>query len=72
MEQHETFEHPIACINVCSTENTDPIEALKGLFNWKSLEFSKNLVDPEIVQYYILVHDQQNQEIDRKKYDSNI
>lgn len=70
IQQYECIDHPVAIINVVSTENDDPVSAIGKLFDMKNLpeEFHKNYVDPDIIQFYILVHDNQNTTIDKKKY----
>ncbi|KAI9295431.1 hypothetical protein K502DRAFT_329896 [Neoconidiobolus thromboides FSU 785] len=54
---HETFDHPIACINAVAAHNANPIEAMKKLYDQNNQLDKLSFVDPERVQCFILVHD---------------
>ncbi|KAJ3220266.1 Trafficking protein particle complex 8 [Dinochytrium kinnereticum] len=60
--EHETFDHPVACLLVASTANVDPIEALSKLYpddlSKVPAVFQKGLMDAQIsLKHYLLIHD---------------
>jgi trafficking protein particle complex subunit 8 len=63
----ECLSHPVACISVVSTENEDAFKSLSNLFNPNALpeELQKCSVDPDMLRYYVVVHDTQST-IDKK------
>ncbi|KAI9163772.1 Transport protein particle subunit trs85-2 [Paramyrothecium foliicola] len=64
---HETFAHPVACIIAISSRNPTPIEELRRLYSETS-EGAKRLppwVDSDYLRYYVLVHDEENDDITR-------
>jgi hypothetical protein len=64
---HETFSHPVACVIAISSRNEAPIEELRNLYS-ESNQGSKKLppwVDNDYLRYYILVHDEENDDITR-------
>ncbi|CRK34049.1 hypothetical protein BN1723_014817 [Verticillium longisporum] len=64
---HETFSHPIACVIAISSRSKSPIEELRTLYN-ETRDGSKQLpgwVDGDYLRYYVLVHDEENDDITR-------
>lgn len=64
---HETFAHPVACVIAISSRNDAPIEELRKLYS-ETNQGSKRLppwVDNDYLRYYILVHDEENDDINR-------
>ncbi|KAF5018851.1 hypothetical protein F66182_9143 [Fusarium sp. NRRL 66182] len=64
---HETFSHPVACVIAISSRNPNPIEELRRLYTETS-QGSKKLpvwVDSEFIRYYVLVHDEEKDDITR-------
>lgn len=64
---HETFAHPVACVIAISSRNDTPIEELRRLYA-ESNQGSKKLplwVDNDYLRYYVLVHDEENDDITR-------
>ncbi|KAG9325666.1 hypothetical protein KVV02_001150 [Mortierella alpina] len=59
VSDHETFEHPVACIVAISSLSTDPINEIHQLNNMSTppLVFEKVFMDPTILKYYVLIHD---------------
>ncbi|KAM4055696.1 ER-Golgi trafficking TRAPP I complex 85 kDa subunit [Hirsutella rhossiliensis] len=67
MTPHETFAHPVACIIAISSRNETPIEELRRLYTETNQGQSKlpPWVDSEYLRYYVLVHDEENDDITR-------
>ncbi|KAL7785222.1 cis-golgi transport protein particle complex subunit [Trichoderma ceciliae] len=64
---HETFAHPVACIIAISSRNAAPIEELRRLYSETS-QGERKLplwVDGDYLRYYVLVHDEENDDITR-------
>ncbi|KAI0022494.1 ER-golgi trafficking TRAPP I complex 85 kDa subunit-domain-containing protein [Xylariomycetidae sp. FL0641] len=64
---HETFAHPVACVIAISSRNPAPIETLRRLYN-ESSSGERRLpiwVDSEFLRYYVLVHDEERDDITR-------
>ena len=64
---HETFCHPVACLIAVSSRNTAPIEALRQLYA-QTGRANLNIppwVGVEYLRYYVLVHDEENDDIAR-------
>lgn len=64
---HETFAHPVACIIAISSRNETPIAELRNLYAETS-QGEKRLppwVDGDYLRYYVLVHDEENDDISR-------
>ncbi|KAF4462431.1 transport particle subunit trs85-2 [Fusarium albosuccineum] len=64
---HETFSHPVACVIAISSRNPNPIEELRRLYT-ETNSGSKKLpmwVDSEYLRYYVLVHDEEKDDITR-------
>ncbi|KAG7105232.1 Transport protein particle subunit trs85-2 like [Verticillium longisporum] len=64
---HETFSHPIACVIAISSRSKSPIEELRTLYN-ETRDGGKQLpgwVDGDYLRYYVLVHDEENDDITR-------
>lgn len=64
---HTTFSHPVACVIAISSRNEAPIEELRRLYNETSQGCHKfpAWVDGEYLRYYVLVHDEENDDIKR-------
>lgn len=64
---HETFAHPVACVIAISSRNPSPIEALRRLYDETSRGQGRlpRWVDPEYLRYYVLVHDEERDDIAR-------
>ncbi|KAI0005267.1 hypothetical protein F4779DRAFT_598340 [Xylariaceae sp. FL0662B] len=64
---HETFAHPVACIIAISSRNQAPIETLRRLYTESSTGDKRlpNWVDAEFLRYYVLVHDEEKDDITR-------
>lgn len=64
---HETFAHPVACIIAISSRNQTPIEELRRLYSDTSQGDHKLpvWVDGDFLRYYVLVHDEENDDITR-------
>lgn len=62
-----TFTHPVASVIAISSRNTAPIDELRRLYADTS-EGARQLpawVDGEYLRYYVLVHDEENDDISR-------
>ncbi|KAG0259994.1 Trafficking protein particle complex 8 [Mortierella polycephala] len=59
VSDHETFDHPIACIVAISSLSPDPINEIHQMNNMSTppIVFEKAFMDPAILKYYVLVHD---------------
>ncbi|CAI2163877.1 1745_t:CDS:10 [Funneliformis geosporum] len=57
--EHETFDHPVACIIAISSSNPDPENTLLQLYNdlTPAPIFEKGFMDPNILKYCVLLHD---------------
>jgi trafficking protein particle complex subunit 8 len=67
MSPHESFSHPVACVIAISSRNPKPIEELRRLYG---STYSGDLklpqwVDNEYLRYYVLVHDEDDGDIQR-------
>ncbi|KAJ3669964.1 hypothetical protein LUZ60_010288 [Juncus effusus] len=64
---HETFDHPVACLLVASSKDEEPIKRFADLFNNNNLPSHLNdgSMDPNILKHYLLVHDNQEGPIDK-------
>ncbi|CAJ2512299.1 Uu.00g053140.m01.CDS01 [Anthostomella pinea] len=64
---HETFAHPVACVIAISSRNQTPIETLRRLYTESSTGDKQlpNWVDAEFLRYYVLVHDEEKDDITR-------
>lgn len=62
---HETFAHPVACVMAISSRNSSPIDTLRKLYNDSSSGDKQlpNWVDSEYLRYYVLVHDEEKDDI---------
>lgn len=65
MVAHETFSHPVACVIAISSHSPAPIEALRQLYSNTNRGNKKvpGWVSNEYLRYYILVHDEDNDDI---------
>ncbi|RIB08725.1 ER-golgi trafficking TRAPP I complex 85 kDa subunit-domain-containing protein [Gigaspora rosea] len=59
VSEHETFEHPVACILATSSSNENPIDTLRQMYNITTPApiFEKGFMDPNILKCYVLLHD---------------
>ncbi|KAI1403590.1 ER-golgi trafficking TRAPP I complex 85 kDa subunit-domain-containing protein [Hypoxylon fuscum] len=64
---HETFAHPVACVIAISSRNQTPIETLRRLYTESSTGDKRlpSWVDGEFLRYYVLVHDEEKDDITR-------
>ncbi|KAI0868588.1 ER-golgi trafficking TRAPP I complex 85 kDa subunit-domain-containing protein [Hypoxylon argillaceum] len=64
---HETFAHPVACVTAISSRNQAPIETLRRLYTESSTGERRlpSWVDGEFLRYYVLVHDEERDDITR-------
>ncbi|KAI1841360.1 hypothetical protein JX265_013460 [Neoarthrinium moseri] len=64
---HEAFAHPVACVIAISSRNPAPIETLRNLYTQSSTGDRRlpNWVDSEYLRYYVLVHDEESDDITR-------
>lgn len=62
MVPYETFCHPVACIVAVSSHNPSPIETLRQLYNESGRRIPA-FVGPEYLRYYVLIHDEENDDI---------
>ncbi|OTA97382.1 hypothetical protein M434DRAFT_391849 [Hypoxylon sp. CO27-5] len=64
---HETFAHPVACVIAISSRNQTPIETLRRLYTESHTGDKRlpNWVDPEFLRYYVLVHEEERDDITR-------
>ncbi|RYP53322.1 hypothetical protein DL768_001679 [Monosporascus sp. mg162] len=64
---HETFAHPVACVMAISSRCQAPIETLRRLYNDSSTGDKRlpNWVDGEYLRYYVLIHDEEKDDITR-------
>ncbi|XP_024028403.1 trafficking protein particle complex subunit 8 isoform X3 [Morus notabilis] len=64
---HEAFDHPVACLLVVSSKDEQPINQFVDLFNTNKLPSLLNdgAMDPKILNYYLLVHDNQDGTTDK-------
>ncbi|KAG9298934.1 hypothetical protein G9A89_015956 [Geosiphon pyriformis] len=69
VSEHESFEHPVACIIAISTSNPDPINTLNQLFNANTPApiYEKGFMDPNILKYYVLLHDDHKVSLEHSK-----
>ncbi|KAJ3221198.1 Trafficking protein particle complex 8 [Clydaea vesicula] len=61
--EHETFNHPIACIFVVTTENPDPVSTFSLLSSQASLPkiFEKGFMDKNFLKHFLLIHEEKSQ-----------
>ncbi|KAF9116328.1 Trafficking protein particle complex 8 [Mortierella sp. AM989] len=59
VSDHETFDHPVACVIAISSLSPDPINEIHQLNNMSTppLVFEKSYMDPALLKYYVLIHD---------------
>ncbi|KAF9431013.1 Trafficking protein particle complex 8 [Podila epigama] len=59
VSDHESFDHPVACIIAVSSLSPDPINEIHQLNNMStpSVVFEKTYMDPTLLKYHILIHD---------------
>lgn len=59
---HETFDHPVACLLVVSSKDKEPISKFADLFNTNQLPslLNEGIMDPQILKHYLVLHDQQD------------
>lgn len=56
---HETVDHPVACLLVASSEDKDPLACFQELYAEKNLPslLRTGIMDPNIHKHYVLLHD---------------
>ncbi|VAI22892.1 unnamed protein product [Triticum turgidum subsp. durum] len=59
---HETFDHPVACLLVVSSKDKEPISKFADLFNTNQLPplLNEGIMDPQILKHYLVLHEQQD------------
>ncbi|ONM10029.1 Tetratricopeptide repeat (TPR)-like superfamily protein [Zea mays] len=59
--EHETFDHPVACLLVVSSMDKEPVNKFVDLFNTNQLPslLNEGIMDPQILKHYLVLHDQQ-------------
>ncbi|KAG0313384.1 Trafficking protein particle complex 8, partial [Dissophora globulifera] len=59
VSDHETFDHPVACVIAISSMSQDPLNEIHQLNNMSTppLVFERTFMDPSILKYYVLLHD---------------
>lgn len=62
---HETFSHPVACVLAVSSRHPEPIDALLGLYNTTNNAPIPRYIDAGFLRYYVLIHDEDNDDIDK-------
>jgi trafficking protein particle complex subunit 8 len=69
MTPHETFSHPVACIIAISPRTPSPIEELRRLYASTNTGEHRlpQWVNNDYLRYYILVHDEDNDDIPRSQ-----
>ncbi|KAJ3044711.1 Trafficking protein particle complex 8 [Rhizophlyctis rosea] len=57
--EHDTLNHPVACLIVVSTSNSDPIGTAAQFFRDGNLPtaYERGFLDPAILKHYLLLHD---------------
>ncbi|KAJ7523216.1 hypothetical protein O6H91_18G041600 [Diphasiastrum complanatum] len=65
--EHETIDHPVACLLVVSSKDENPVNKFVDLFNTGELPALMNdgVMDPKILKHYVLLHDNQDGPINR-------
>ncbi|WOK92067.1 trafficking protein particle complex subunit 8 isoform X1 [Canna indica] len=60
--EHETFDHPVACLLVVSSKDERTINKFIDLLNTDQLPSLLNdgVMDPKILKHYLLLHDNQD------------
>ncbi len=56
---NESFNHPLAAIFMVSTQNKNPVEAIKNMYNLQKYA-EKYQLDTDIYQFVVLIHDNLN------------
>ncbi|EWC45343.1 hypothetical protein DRE_00742 [Drechslerella stenobrocha 248] len=62
---HETFAHPVACLIAISSRNLAPIDTLRQLYKTGAEMDIPGYVNKEYLRYYVLVHDEDNDDIQK-------
>lgn len=59
--EHETFDHPVACLLAVSSMDKEPVSKFVDLFNTNQLPslLNEGIMDPQILKHYLVIHDQQ-------------
>ncbi|CAA6663549.1 unnamed protein product [Spirodela intermedia] len=65
--EHETFDHPVACLLVVSTNDDQPISRFVDLFNMEQLPslLKDGTMDSKILKHYLLLHDNQTGNLEK-------
>ncbi|CCG82666.1 Putative uncharacterized protein [Taphrina deformans PYCC 5710] len=61
---HESFSHPVASCIIITSHNETPIETLVALYK-SSSEQLPAYIDPGFLRYYVLVHDEDEHDLDK-------
>ncbi|KAF7724948.1 Trafficking protein particle complex 8 [Apophysomyces ossiformis] len=67
--EHETFDHPVAAMIVISSSNADPMGTIMQLYNPNvpSFTIDKPYIDPNILRFYVLLHDPHRTTLEHSK-----
>ncbi|CAG8551197.1 225_t:CDS:10 [Funneliformis mosseae] len=67
--EHESFDHPVACIIAISSSNPDPENTLLQLYNDTTPApiFEKGFMDPNILKYCVLLHDNHKETLEHSE-----
>lgn len=59
--EHETVDHPVACILVVASSAKDPVAAFKELYSTQRLPvlLTEGIMDPAMHKHFVLLHDLQ-------------
>ncbi|XP_042384925.1 trafficking protein particle complex subunit 8-like [Zingiber officinale] len=60
--EHETFDHPVACLFVVSSKDEQPINRFVDLLNTDQFPplLNDGVMDPKILKHYLVLHDRQD------------
>ncbi|KAL9109830.1 MAG: hypothetical protein Q9227_005533 [Pyrenula ochraceoflavens] len=67
---HETFLHPVSSVMAVHASDPDPVDTLRNMYTHTS-QGSRSLphwVHPEYLRYYVLVHDDDNDDFSRSTH----
>ncbi|XP_031498646.1 uncharacterized protein LOC116263167 isoform X2 [Nymphaea colorata] len=64
---HEAFDHPVACLLAVSSKDEQPVNKFVDIFDKDQLPslLKEGAMDPKILKYYLLVHDNQEARSDK-------
>ncbi|KAL2315476.1 Transport protein particle subunit trs85-1 [Schizosaccharomyces pombe] len=65
--EHETFSHPVGCLIVITSHNTNPMATVMRLFKEINNAPFPNFISKEILHYYLFIHDEDNNDLSNSK-----